>query len=169
MTPLRLLLTAVVPALGDLATGGIKDTPAARRILVAIALQESRLLHRRQVSKDGHEDGPAVSFWQFEQGGGCKGVLTHHASAKHMHWICETYNVEPTAAGLWEAMRYQDIVAAAAARLLLYTLPQALPKTADEGWAQYIAAWRPGKPHPATWPANWALAERLISTNSKGS
>jgi hypothetical protein len=161
MTPLRLLLTAIRPALADLASGGIQDTPAARRMLLAIALQESGLRHRRQVTASGEEDGPAASFWQFEKGGGCKGVLTHHASAKHMRWVCTEYNIEPTAQGMWDAMRYNDIVAASAARLLLYTLPQALPVNAAEGWDQYIAAWRPGRPHPEKWAECWAIAERV--------
>jgi len=162
MTPLRLLITAIIPALTELEDSGIQDTPSARRMLVAIALQESGLANRRQVVSGGAENGPAASFWQFEQGGGCKGVLGHHASAKRMLKVCNEYNVMATPAGLWEAMRYQDIVAACAARLLLYTLPGALPTTAEEGWKQYISVWRPGKPHPQKWQANWDAAERLI-------
>jgi len=48
------------------------------------------------------------------------------------------------------------------ARLLLWTLPSALPTTADEGWTQYLDAWRPGKPHPATWAGHWATADLAI-------
>jgi hypothetical protein len=61
-------------------------------------------------------------------------------------------------------MRYNDIVAASAARLLLYTLPQALPVNAAEGWDQYIAAWRPGKPHPEKWSECWSIAERVAGS-----
>jgi len=161
MNPTRLLKTAIMPALDELATLGIPSSIAAARFLLAIALQESGLAHRRQVVAGGAENGPASSFWQFEQGGGCKGVLTHSAVAARMKSICEAYNVTATPAGLWEAMRYQDIVAAVAARLLVYTLPKGLPMTVDEGWAQYISAWRPGKPHPDEWPKNWALASKF--------
>ncbi|MES2320172.1 MAG: hypothetical protein V4631_22065 [Pseudomonadota bacterium] len=161
MTPLRLLRTAIGPALADLADFGIQDTPAARRFLLSIALQESRLEHRRQVGSDGHEDGPAASFWQFERAGGCRGVLTHRAAAPHMRRVCADFNIEPTEAALWEAMRYQDIVAATAARLLVLTLPGKLPLTASDGWAQYLAAWRPGKPHLSTWAGHWATADAL--------
>jgi hypothetical protein len=160
MTPSALLRTAIIPALSDLERFGIKDSFEARRFLLAIALQESKLAYRRQVSSGGLENGPAASFFQFERGGGCRGVLTHQAVAKHMHKICEAYNVAPTEQGLWEAMRYQDIVAAAAARLLVYTLPASLPTTAEQGWQQYIEAWRPGKPHPATWAAHWETADK---------
>lgn len=166
MTPLRLLFSGIIPALSELASGGIPDTPAARRFLLAIALQESGLRNRRQVGANGEEDGPASSFWQFEKGGGCKGVLTHQASAKHMRWVCEQYNVGLDSGALWEAMRYNDIVAACAARLLIYTLPGKLPITAEDGWAQYLAAWRPGKPHPEKWADCWKTASRVVGESA---
>lgn len=159
MTPQRLLKTAVIPALSELESAGITDTFEARRFLLAIALQESGLRHRRQVV-GGTESGPAASYWQFERGGGCRGVLSHKASSQHMRRICTDYNIDPTEQSLWEAMRYQDIVAAAAARLLIYTLPPPLPATAEQGWRQYIEAWRPGKPHPSTWAGHWQTADK---------
>jgi hypothetical protein len=162
MSPLRLLDLAIVPALAELAKVGIPDTVDARRFVLAIALQESGLAHRRQVLTGGVENGPAASFWQFEPGGGCKGVLTHHLTASTMRGLCVDFNVEPTQQGLWEAMRYHDIIAAIAARLLIYTLPYKLPTTAADGWAQYVAAWRPGKPHPETWADAWALATLTV-------
>lgn len=162
MTPDRLLRYGIRPALAELAGRGILDTFEARRFLLAIALQESRIEHRRQVTASGLENGPAASFWQFEIGGGCTGVLRHPAVMLRMREICTEYNVAPTPAGLWEAMRYNDIVAAAAARLLVYTLPGALPTHGIDGWAQYIEAWRPGKPHPETWVQSWNLATRVV-------
>lgn len=162
MDPTRLLKTAILPALDELATLGIPSSVPAARLMLAIGLQESRLEHRRQVVSGGAEAGPAVSFWQGEVTGGLILTLKHSSTAKHMKAICEAYNVQPTPAGLWEAMRYQDIVAAAAARLLIYTLPGALPKTAEEGWAQYLRAWRPGKPHPETWAGHWATAGEAV-------
>lgn len=162
MTPQRLYQTAIRPALDELAGLGIPSTPQAARFLLAIALQESALNHRRQVTAGGDELGPASSFWQFEQGGGCKGVLTHKSVAKLMMAICDTYNVRATTASLWEAMRYQDIVAAAAARLLIYTLPSKLALTEQEGWLQYVSAWRPGKPHPERWHECWRIATETV-------
>ena len=162
MTPNRLLSTAIAPALQELHQCGIPDTPAARRFLLAIALQESALSHRRQVIAGKGEAGPAASFWQFESGGGCKGVLTHYQVADCMRRMCDHYNVAATPPGLWEAMRYQDIVAAIAARLLVYTLPDKLPTTPEAGWAQYVDAWRPGKPHPQTWANAWETATKTV-------
>ena len=57
-----------------------------------------------------------------------------------------------------------DVMAAVFARLLLWTLPDRLP-TADEperAWSQYLAAWRPGKPHPKTWDAYFAAAWQRV-------
>lgn len=161
MTPQRLLQTAIIPALTELAVRGIPDTPAARRFLLAIALQESGLRHRRQVV-GGAEAGPAMSFWQFEKGGGCRGVIEHRAAAPHTAAICEAFNVQATPAALWEAMRYQDIVAAATARLLVYTLPSKLPTSDRAAWLQYLSAWRPGTPRPETWEANWIVAGAAV-------
>lgn len=162
MTPIKLLRTAIIPAAVELAPLGVPDSPAARRFLLAIALQESRLMHRRQLSADGTESGPAMSYWQFEKGGGCKGVLSHRTVAPMMRSACASFNVAPNAADLWQAMQFQDVVAAVAARLLIYTLPDGLPQTPEQGWAQYIEAWRPGKPHPETWVANWAVADSTV-------
>jgi hypothetical protein len=162
MTPHRLLTTAINPALAELELQGIPQNVNAARFLLTIALQESGLRYRRQVLAGGQEIGAAVSYFQFEKGGGCVGVMTHKAVASKMINICGAYDVAPTASALWEAMRYNDIVAACAARLLIYTLPGKLPATAEEGWQQYIAAWRPGKPHPKTWQGHWHTATLAV-------
>lgn len=162
MTPQRLIQTGIAPALAELEAARIKDTIDARRFLVAIALQETSLRYRRQVSAGGAQTGPAASWYQFEKGGGCVGVLTHRAVAERMKKICADYNIEATPQGLWEGMRFNDVVASAAARLLIYTLPKGLPTTAQDGWEQYLAAWRPGKPHYSTWAANWGAATLAV-------
>jgi len=165
MTPELLLSTGIIPALSYLRGHGIPDTLAARRILMAIPMQESGLRHRRQVGNDGTESGAAASFFQFEKGGGCKGVLTHRGVKEIMLKACADFNLTPTPEGLWEAMRYNDVVAAIAARLLIYTLPKSLPDTQDEGWNQYLSAWRPGKPHLDRWSANWSAADLIVKAN----
>lgn len=158
MTPERLLKQGILPALAELSGLGVKHAPPTARFLLAVALQETGLRHRRQVTSNGEEGGPASSFWQFEIGGACKGVLRHAVTEVRMTKICDLFNVKPEPMALWEAMRYNDIVAAAAARLLVLTLPHAIPETAGDGWSQYLEAWRPGKPHPETWNECWAVA-----------
>lgn len=162
MTPERLYRVAILPAMAELSALGIPSTPYAWRFLLAIALQESNLMHRRQLTAGGEELGPASSFWQFEVGGGCRGVLAHAATGVLMTKMCDAYNVKADPLALWEAMRYNDVVAAMAARLLVYTLPGKLPATAEDGWSQYLAAWRPGKPHPDRWQNCWDVATKTV-------
>lgn len=157
----RLLAQAIIPALKGLEDHGIRDSFEARRFLLAIALQESGAKYRRQINNAGEPVGPAASYWQFEQGGGCVGVLTHASVEKRMKAVLAANDIGDTSKELWEAMRYHDIVAATAARLLVYTLPNSLPTNANDGWAQYLKAWRPGKPHPNKWPNCWTTADAV--------
>jgi hypothetical protein len=129
------------------------DSPEARTMLLAIGLQESRFDHRHQIG------GPARGFFQFERGGGVRGVLNHHASKQHAIVACRGlryYDMADNA--IYSAIEHNDTLACVFARLLLWTLPQRLPTTAEDGWAQYLDAWRPGKPHPETWPAFYEQA-----------
>lgn len=128
-------------------------------MVLAICLQESRLIYRHQLG------GPARSYAQFELGG-VLGVLRHVASKKHVQAVLSAldYDPEATPATVYEAIEHNDILAAALARLLLYTLPNALPgpDDPDKGWQQYIAAWRPGKPHRSTWNSFYQQAWALV-------
>lgn len=151
------LASAVQPAL-DLLPRRM-DSARARVLLLAIGLQESRLLHRRQLV--GRQPiGPAAGLWQFERGGGCAGVLAHHYSADLMRWVCRARGVAPTVPALWTVMQRDDVLAAGAARLLLYTDPAPLPDVSDAAgaWAYYLRVWRPGQPHPDTWGTMHAQA-----------
>lgn len=123
------------------------DTAAARVVLLAIGLQESRFIHRRQIG------GPARGFWQFEQSGGVRGVLKHLSSEALARQVCAARGVEPTAPAVYAQLENDDVLAAAFARLLLWTDPKALPAIGDAeaAWALYLRTWRPGKPHPQTW------------------
>lgn len=128
----------------------------ARVMVYAIGLQESRFLHRRQmIERDGKliPEGPAKGYWQFERGGGCKGVLNHGASRYWMNHLCNARHVQPDSLSLWNAIEFDDVLAAGAARLLLFTDPFRLPAIGDEqgAWDLYVRVWRPGKPHRDTW------------------
>ena len=135
------------------------DSEPARVMLLAIGLQESGLNTRVQIV-DGGGEGPARGLWQFERGGGCAGVLRHTASRYWMHSVCAARGVKPTPAALWAALAGDDVLAAAAARLLLFTDPKRLPELGDDAgaWALYLRVWRPGKPHAGRWPANYSQA-----------
>ncbi|MFY3460082.1 hypothetical protein ACOTJD_25865 [Achromobacter xylosoxidans] len=148
---------AITPALALLPAS--MDTPAARVMLLAIGLQESRFTHRQQIG------GPARGFWQFEKGtrasrGGVWGVYLHPASKDHLATLCRARSVACDPDSIYAALEYDDVLAAGVARLLLWTDPKALPAIgdADAAWALYLRTWRPGKPKPDSWPALYAQA-----------
>lgn len=136
-------------------------SPQARVMLFAIGLQESRFEHRFQVvqGKPGAK-GPARGYWQFERGGGCKGVVIHPASRFWMANLCAARDVPFNAAAIWNAIETDDVLAAGAARLLLFTSSKRLPSLTDQdgAWAYYLELWRPGRPHSQTWPELWRAA-----------
>lgn len=141
------------------------NTPEAWVMLLAIGLQESRFEYRQQlVGNPPKPKGPAKGLWQFERGGGCVGVVTHLSSRYWMHHLCKTRGVKFTSFAIWNAIKVDDVLAAGAARLLLFTDPKRLPALGDEAGARrlYLRTWRPGKFHPETWPAAYAEALRLV-------
>ena len=136
-----------------LALLGIKPTFESIRMLLAIGLQESGFRARVQMG-----GGPAHSFWQFEAGGGVKGIMTHPASTAMLKDLCRQRGVEFSRTAIWEAMAKDDVLGAGAARLLLRTDPRPMPVDGAAGWTVYNSVWRPGKPHPKRWPQHWADA-----------
>lgn len=138
------------------------DTQLARRHMLAIFLQEADGIHRYQVLKGGKK-GPARGLPQMEEGGGVRGVLTHPASKELARKVCKVRVVLPTAAAVWARMEFDDILAAAFARLLIYTDPKALPSEEQAAWEMYrYRLWRPGKPHPEKWARCWARAGAAV-------
>lgn len=129
------------------------NTPAARALVMAIGLQESRFQHRRQVG------GPAHGFWQFESGGGVHGVLTHRASKPLITPVLAVLRVEP--GDCYDAIVHNDVLACVFARLLLYTHPHPIPTLGDEAWDYYMETWRPGEPHRETWDEFYQQAAAL--------
>lgn len=157
----KIIDTGISPALALLPAA--MDTQAARVMLLAIGLQESRFVHRRQIG------GPARGFWQFEKGtrasrGGVWGVYRHAASRDRLAALCKARSVACDPDAIYAALEYDDVLAAGVARLLLWTDPKELPAIgdADAGWALYLRTWRPGKPHPKTWPALYAQAMAAV-------
>lgn len=154
MTPLILTDAVIAPTLKLM--GPKYDSPEAQTLLLAIALQESGLRHRRQVG------GPARGFWQFEKGGGVRGVLEHKASSDLSNGLCQVFLVKPEFA--YEALEQNDILACIFARLLLWTDPKSLPDVNDAHacWHYYLRNWRPGKPHIDVWDRNLRHARETI-------
>lgn len=157
---------AIDPALALLP--GRMDNDRARVQLLATGLQESRLIHRDQLESPGGRDlvdGPAMGVLQFERGGGVSGVLRHPATAKLALEVCSALGVEPTQQAVWKAMETNDILAMAFGRLLLWTDAKPLPAIGDDqgAWTYYLRNWRPGKPHPQTWPGFYRQAVEFVT------
>lgn len=144
------------------------DTRSARIEHAAIGFQETKFKERRQlILKDGRlvPEGPAVSYWQFENGklAGINGVLTHRATADLAAKVCAYCGVDAERMAVWRAMQDDDVLGAAFARLLMYTDPRPLPGNEVDGWAMYLRTWRPGKPHPGAWADSYAAAIKAVS------
>ncbi|MFN3048521.1 MULTISPECIES: hypothetical protein [Pseudomonas putida group] len=115
-------------------------TRPARVILHAISLQENPTRLEQQVK------GPARGDYQFEKGGGVVGVMTHGAVKTKTQDVCRARGVAFNADSIYQAIGRDPVLAAALARLLLWTDPNPLPAAGDEqgGWALYLRVWRPG-------------------------
>lgn len=135
------------------------DSQEANVMLLAIGLQESRFTHRAQVG------GPAEGFWQFESGGGWKGVLKHPESVLHARTALKAMAYGEPDLNDYYAIENNDILACVFARLLLWTHPRALPQRWQVGyaWEYYLETWRPGKPHRETWDGFFDQAWELMS------
>ena len=134
------------------------DTPEARVMLLAIGMQESRFLHRKQIN------GPARGFFQFEEGGGVRGVLKHPSTKRIIQDVI--FKLGIGADECYNCLSEDDDLAAAFARLLLSTDPKPLPSlTSDPGesWDYYMRTWRPGKPHRETWDAFLLHAREVVN------
>src|ERR1035437_6948071 len=158
MTPEFFIETALSPALKLLP--GKMDSREARAEVVAICLQESRLTHRAQIG------GPAHGYAQFEQGGGVRGVLMHTVTKPLIQSLLSALDYDPAsdAEACWIAIEHNDILCAAFARLLLWTLPDQMPNrdSPGKGWTCYFNGWRPGKPIRESWDAFFDSAWELV-------
>lgn len=130
------------------------NTGPAHVMLLAIGLQESRFAFRRQVG------GPARGFWQFEHGGGVRGVLRHEATAPLIGRAIDVLQYD--ADECFDAIEHNDVLACVFARLLLWTHPGPLPLEPAAAWAYYLATWRPGKPRAETWDDCYQRAVDLV-------
>jgi hypothetical protein len=151
---------AISPALALLPPA--MDSRLARVLLLTIGLQESQYLTRVQMA-----GGPARGYWQFEHGtpatrGGVTGVYLHKATAELLNQVCNERGHAFVVTDIYNALTWDDVLAAALARLLMWTDPHPLPTDSAGGWDMYMRTWRPGKPHPARWPGYYQRATSVV-------
>lgn len=154
MTPETFVDTVIDPALALLPPR--MDSQESVALLVAIALQESGLKHRRQVG------GPALGFlqWELPQIGL---VLRHPVVAPLARRVLSELIYDPgdpPHEHIHAAMEHNDILQCAFSRLLLWPDAAPLPKRGDVqgSLATYLRIWRPGRPRAETWPSNYVRA-----------
>ena len=136
------------------------DSIAASVLLYATNRQENPKRLPQQVG------GPAVGDYQFEKGGGVKGVMLHDSVSALTKAVCAARKVTFDASSIYQTVKTDPVLAAALARLLYYTDPKSLPAVGDEAgaWALYLRTWRPGayarQPEElrAKWKKNYADA-----------
>jgi len=149
--------------LTDIIRPALAELPAAMRgqqaevMLLAIGLQESRFIYRRQIN------GPARGFWQFERAA-VLGVLNHPASEKLAKALCLQRWPADTSLYVLSFLEKDDRLACQFARLLLWTDPRPLPLIGEvmDAWQYYVRNWRPGKPHRKTWADLYAQAVKTV-------
>ena len=132
------------------------NSPEAKALLTAICLQESGFKHRKQIG------GPALGFfmWELPQVGL---VLRHEVIGPMALKVLAdlAYSVgAPPFENIHAAMQHNDVLQCAFSRLMLWPDAAPLPQQGDVqgSLATYLRVWRPGRPHPEKWPANWAQA-----------
>lgn len=156
MTPTAFLDEVLDPGLHLLSEiAPLRPTPPVRHLLLAIALQESALLTRRQVG------GPARGWWQFEgASGGTGGVLRHPHTLPTAYALCQRLTIPVAPDTVFEALAWCDPLAVGFARLLLLPDPAPLPQpdNTEGAWQYYLRIWRPGKPHREAWTNNFGEA-----------
>jgi hypothetical protein len=135
------------------------DSIAAKAMLIAIGLQESKLTHRRQV------EGPAKGLWQNEPNS-IIALRTNSRTKAHVENVLSSlmYSTKLDAHQIYDICEHNDILSCSLARLLLWAIPTHLPAPGDfdQSWGQYLAAWNPGQPNRARWNLSYTMAWQEI-------
>lgn len=150
-------------------------------LLGAICLQESGGRNVVQAH------GPAQGYPQFEAGG-IGAVLSNSATARRARRAIERSGILGESEmsgeisggpdGGYPAESLGRVVSVvrtkflnfpalqiSLARLMLWANPNPLPALGDcnGAWKYYDSTWRPGKPRPTDWPANYAASLHVLS------
>jgi hypothetical protein len=128
------------------------STPAAAMTLLAIALQETNLDHRAQLG-----NGPARSFYQFEQDG-LTGLLLSDEAGPVAYHMTSLLGYKWDFEYLHKAIEFADNLATVYARLLLHADSRPLSEDKNAMWDLYYDNWRPGKPSRERWDESWGTA-----------
>src|SRR3954447_12570847 len=158
MTPIQVLTQVIHPTLEWM--GPPFDSAPAALFLLTVQQQEDKLCTRCQA-----QNGPARGLWQFEPTG-TYDVLINSFTAHHAEQVLNKLDVTARSPlHICNSFQFNDRLACAFARLLLWSHPKPLPPWGQmgEAWSQYVQLWRPGKPHPLEWPHNYQAASTAMA------
>lgn len=149
-------------------SGRNMDHQEAEVILLASAIQETRLRSRLQRSADNEVIFHlGRGFWQFEGGktAAIGGLMTHPATEALLRRCCKDFGVPFLRSMIHEAVAWHDDLACCLARLLFYSDPERLPALGqcDPAMDYYHRCWRPGKRHPEHWPKAYDTAMAIVT------
>lgn len=170
MTPDAFYTRIVEPTIQYMAASpsiAIPATDAARVQVMAVAGQESRWQERRQLGVPLYPQRiGARSYWQFESPWGGPVAINDilQKTPVQIAAACKAFDITCDASSLYEACAWHDAIACVMARLLLWIDPAPLPAVGDTNgaWNYYCRNWRPGAPHPESWPAVYRDAMAAI-------
>jgi len=125
-------------------------------MLVAIAMQESALITRKQVG------GSAISPYQFEKIG-IDNVFTHAETGRLVTGAAKELAI-PVDENFYDAVKWNDAIATVIARLILWLDPAPLPALGKEvdARAYYERTWRPGIKSSIRWTTSYGTAVACI-------
>ncbi len=142
----------------------IPATEKAAVLVMTIAGQESNWAARRQVGIGQYHPQTvgARGYWQFESTGGGPVALNDvmQKTPRQLAAVCAWLEIPNDELTLYEALAWNDTLACALGRLLLWTDPHPLPDVGNKvaSWDYYVRNWRPGAPHPDVWPGHYDTA-----------
>jgi hypothetical protein len=91
--------------------------------------------------------------------------MTNNATKEQAKVVCKARAVPFDQVLIHAKLEFDDVLAAAFARLLLWADPKPIPKVdADHetAWKCYLRCWQPGKPRRETWDAFHAAARSQV-------
>jgi hypothetical protein len=142
-------------------------------LVMTIAGQESRWEHRRQIGIGSYHPQKvgARGYWQFESTWGGPVALNDvmQKTPTQLAAVCAHLDVPVDELTLYEALAWNDTLACALARLMLWQDPHPLPEIGNKvaAWDYYIRNWRPGAPHPQTWGDYYDTAVAITGTDTR--
>lgn len=160
MTPAAFYSRIVDPTLQYMADSpsiNILRSKTADVLVMAIAGQESRWAARRQIGIGQYypQSVGARGYWQMESTWGGPVALNDviQKAPVQLAAVCNRLEIPTDELALYEACAWNDTLACALARLLLWIDPAPLPAVGDKegAWQYYVRNWRPGAPHRETW------------------